>query len=798
MEDPWEETVDPAETASEDEVEKHVNNVLREDEYVVAQDMPDLARARMFLENGRPIQVRCALQMIPMLFAESQQELVKDLFPVFKKWLLEAPTESNVEDREELLALAGDSLCTAAETGSMPHAAASKHVWPLTKQMLESSKSEVKEAWVKLAVEILQKKLLGLSEIEKEVLPFVIEEVCAVLVGALALAIPPERIRAKHAPKGKPARDHCSLFSRAMGLCQDTEHDIRGTLCTQLGPLAEGLFGGAGAGVEDEGRVKELGEELIELLRDEDSRVRAEAVKGVVAVMKYLAEDQAKKLAEAVAVDVYEKYADRSEEIMVLAHNVGPVFVSAWGRMSVKGRDIMRRHIAGLPGIASPEARAAGAFNLPGVLHAMGASHYLEHLHSTVERLTVDEDPAVRGATARCLPGIAQQISAADNRGTLLPLFVCLAQDPAVEVQAAIVSALPAMLPRLLGEAGEEGNVEVCAAVGGLHGRMIGEHRFWRQELLLLQALGGTASNFAAANAGEGLIPSLLSSMGASSPQVSRAAARTLLAILQKSRNAQLRLDTCEKVVRQFARAESYYRRTLFCELCQMVPIYFSSNFFKICFMDAALAIATDKVPLVRSRACLILPTIKDCLKLPFDSALLTCVLNSLIRLTKDSDPGVVEAAKGVSDEVYRMDRLKPDATDAADTARREDEEKVHGKLERGDYISRVSGTSVAAKHPGMIKRAPSIAGSMAKPTSDGKGQIRRSLTEATGTALRTAASAAKAGPLGAGSGLARRASSSGAMRDPSTGAADSRPTSGNKPVAGTGAATAGAVAGAG
>lgn len=62
-----------------------------------------------------------------------------------------------------------------------------------------------------------------------------------------------------------------------MGLCQDTEHDIRGTLCTQLGPLAEGLFGGAGAGVEDEGRVKELGEELIELLRDEDSRVHPNA-----------------------------------------------------------------------------------------------------------------------------------------------------------------------------------------------------------------------------------------------------------------------------------------------------------------------------------------------------------------------------------------------------------------------------------------------------------------------------------------------------------------------------------------
>jgi hypothetical protein len=145
MEDPWEETAETAENPSDDEVEKHNRDLLRDDhEWQVEEDMTEIARARMFLENGRPIQARCALELIPLLFAESQQEVLKDLFPVLKKWLLEPPAEGNEEDREELLACAGDSICTAAAAGSIPHAAASKHVWPLTKQMLESSKSEVR------------------------------------------------------------------------------------------------------------------------------------------------------------------------------------------------------------------------------------------------------------------------------------------------------------------------------------------------------------------------------------------------------------------------------------------------------------------------------------------------------------------------------------------------------------------------------------------------------------------------------------------------------------------------------
>ena len=167
MEDPWEETAETAETASEDEVEMHTRDLLREDaEWCVEEDMPELSRARMFLENGRPIQVRCALEMIPMLFAESQQEVLKDLFPVLKNWLLVAPAEANAEDRDELLACAGTSLCTAAAAGSITHAAASKQVWPLTKQMLESSKSEVrpKADWTSIVARLSPANPPGMRE----------------------------------------------------------------------------------------------------------------------------------------------------------------------------------------------------------------------------------------------------------------------------------------------------------------------------------------------------------------------------------------------------------------------------------------------------------------------------------------------------------------------------------------------------------------------------------------------------------------------------------------------------------
>jgi len=54
-----------------------------------------------------------------------------------------------------------------------------------------------------------------------------------------------------------------------------------------------------------------------------------------------------------------------------------------------------------------------------------------------------------------------------------------------------------------------------------------------------------------------------------------------------------------------------------------------------------------------------------------------------MMRLQKDKDSDVVLAARQVSDEVHKMEELKPAGNDSEDDARRADEDTVHGHLER-------------------------------------------------------------------------------------------------------------------
>eukprot|EP00287_Rhodomonas_sp_CCMP768_P005792 CAMPEP_0196737106 /NCGR_PEP_ID=MMETSP1091-20130531/14945_1 /TAXON_ID=302021 /ORGANISM="Rhodomonas sp., Strain CCMP768" /LENGTH=264 /DNA_ID=CAMNT_0042080911 /DNA_START=1 /DNA_END=792 /DNA_ORIENTATION=- len=204
--------------------------------------------------------------------------------------------------------------------------------------------------------------------------------------------------------------------------------------------------------------------------------------------------------------------------------------------------------------------------------------------------------------------------------------------------------------------------------------------------------------------------------MQVSSHRVGVAAGKALLALLRLSRNPQLRAELCHKLTREWGRAASFAKRMLYCDLCLLVLHYFSRNFFKVFFVDTALEVVKDEVPNVRCRACRLLPVIKRSLKLPFDASLLEIVINNMIRLLKDQDPDVVAAARSVSDQVYKMDELKPIASDPEDDAKRMDEEQVHGTLERkGYHVHRPSAesgeASGSAKGAGFASNRPGGAG---------------------------------------------------------------------------------------
>lgn len=71
----------------------------------------------------------------------------------------------------------------------------------------------------------------------------------------------------------KPKKEKMGLFERAMALCQDTDHRVRGAMAEQLERFALGLIRAKDDGNDVKEMMTTLCEELEELLKDEVSDV---------------------------------------------------------------------------------------------------------------------------------------------------------------------------------------------------------------------------------------------------------------------------------------------------------------------------------------------------------------------------------------------------------------------------------------------------------------------------------------------------------------------------------------------
>ena len=119
---------------------------------------------------------------------------------------------------------------------------------------------------------------LSRAAIESSVLPFALKHgdsstctssrlLCCVLLGAIADAC------------GDGLFVERKFLSSALGLCQDTELDVRCCMCMQLPALAAAL----GPSLSE----SKIAAELVELQEDEHRRVRAEAFRAVIALLRH-------------------------------------------------------------------------------------------------------------------------------------------------------------------------------------------------------------------------------------------------------------------------------------------------------------------------------------------------------------------------------------------------------------------------------------------------------------------------------------------------------------------------------
>lgn len=652
-------------------------------EYELEEGLSEVQKIKLFFEKRRPLQVRCGLEMLQRLFETDGEVADKEILPCLQELL----ADSSLADICSLQCLGAEVVIEAAEGKRLRKEGVREHIFPLAMSMLSTNDSKVIQAWTKAVILLLP--LLDTSEVEKTVLPFALENgevsksadqrlLCASLVGALASNLSVEAINGPST--SATSKSAPSLFKRAMALCQDTDHNVRGCLALQLTKLAEAF--NAKPGTETKIRHDGIVDEVMELLQDEEAEVRGRAVEGTIPLLEHLPANQRANVTAALTHEVYGKAQSRHGDLEMLARNLGPLAAQVWKGMAPEDLEVYMDFLREIPRCANAEARAATAFNAPAFVFALGKQHFEPALEQLVAQLAKDGLPAVRAAMARALAGVASQLDPPAAVEHLQRVLTSLLRDDSAEVRSAMLAKLPALLP-LLVQPDADGNDEVVQAISKVLTTIQGQHSFWRQELCVVEAIGLAARAFSPSQVQETLVPALLKSMAQASYRVSLAAGHALLALLRLSRNPQLRADTCHKLTRDWGRSPSFGKRMLYCELCLAVLRHFSRNFFKVFFIDTALEVIKDEVPNVRCRACCLLPVIKRSLKLPFDASLLEIVINSMIRLLKDQDPDVVAAARSVSDQVYKMDELKPAAADPEDDAKRADEEQVHGTLER-------------------------------------------------------------------------------------------------------------------
>eukprot|EP00960_Hanusia_phi_P008347 238085-Hanusia_phi.AAC.3 len=305
---------------------KKVKREEEEKEYTVDEDLTEIERAIWFVKNKRSLQIHCAVEILKRQLVEEQENAETQLLPL----VLSIASDSVQKYKEEDIIhqnLVANVLCESLEAGTISGTAACKHILPKCLNYVNAQSNEIRDPWLRVLNLIIP--LLPKEETEASVLPLALalgevsktaeqRLLCARMVGALVSYLPPAVVLEPPKAAHKKLEDNSvSLFDRAIALCQDTDHRVRACLATQLPSVAQMLVRRIAAG---EGATAHAGsngkllaasiaqmkissssipqalsdklnlvrEEIEELLRDEESEVRIQAVEGGALLLKEL------------------------------------------------------------------------------------------------------------------------------------------------------------------------------------------------------------------------------------------------------------------------------------------------------------------------------------------------------------------------------------------------------------------------------------------------------------------------------------------------------------------------------
>ncbi|KAH7280006.1 hypothetical protein KP509_37G047500 [Ceratopteris richardii] len=606
------------------------SGLTREDieSLTVDENLTDLQRAQLFLStSAHQLQQSCAFERLPSIFADYGTDAYEALFPTIS---------SSIEHfSPHIQVLAGKTFATVIEIPNAPKEVAT-WLLPMVLRMINSVQLlEVLHTWIdllcllvpKLSLQVVKEDLIQLAltrgKVEEAVTSRVI---CSRLLGAIAPMLESQEIE--------------QLFlDKAMGLCQDTDTEVRISMCNQLNAISRAV------GIEITKKL--VLPELYELLKDEEVAVHCAALTCLIDMLDFLPSDV--KRLKILPILRLACNQDDAKMLLPICRIFGELMLKMAPDLS---EEEIQLFVDSYKSLCRHPSEELCAYNFPAILKAIGPRKYVMTLHLTYQQLVQDPSSQTRCSISSSFHEVSKLLGKERTATYLKESFLFLLTNSSRDVQ----QKLTRHLQHIIGQfavSNEEMRVSIYTSILPYllqAEKDVTSSNLWRLQTSLFETFSQLIEYVSSDLIFEYLVPLCFYHMTESVLPVRSAAANALAIFTRNNRRALQRYELCQRVVRDFAHGRSYTARLVFIDFCESFISISSSHMFKEHFLDAALAAIQDEVIDVRMRACVLLPLLKGVVKLPDDAASLEKINFLASQRLNDNDKQVAAAAKAVSD----------------------------------------------------------------------------------------------------------------------------------------------------
>ncbi|KAG2451341.1 hypothetical protein HYH02_003945 [Chlamydomonas schloesseri] len=621
-----------------DEGGKEVPSVLKAEEeiakFTVDEHLSDVERTVLYLNGGQLIQQRHAIANLPTVLKGRGRPAFDAISQPLKAALNRLDSDAQIATAEAFATIARERLLSPVDLQVC--------ILPTVTRNINREKSEEEtDAWLNTLFELIP--LLDKEVLKTEVLSLALSKgdvegvvgsktICVRILGALAPRLTWEEIER-------------SFFKKALSMCQDVDHHIRIASCSQLGAIARI----AGRDVV----AKTILPELFELLNDEEVQPRVASLTTLTSILDLVPPEVRK----GQVMPILRNHMQPLELDIVMQRCVARVFgpLVTVVKVDFEHDDSVLffscyKHLATK---ADVELRKLCASQLPAVLRAataLTAAAFSQQFQDTLNNLATDQDVEVRKTLAGLFHEVARVVG--KDCVQLLTRPLCrLLRDESLAVQAVLLPNLTATLAHwsIRDEARRD------AAMGELAKALLelesGAKRNWRLQQQLAASFPMFPQVFSSDQIYEYFMPLAFRYLTDTAAVVRPVAAEGLVCFLRYNRREKQRAEVLLRIVREFCRGKSYTARLTFVDIATHFLRRFSSRFVKDYIFDLVLELLYDPVPNVRLTATGLLPSLKQCIRLPEDVDLLERLNSAMSNIMTDNDRDVSQNARATNEQ---------------------------------------------------------------------------------------------------------------------------------------------------